>query len=149
MIFQQFLSPSTGRLSYLLGCASAGVCAVIDPESEIESYLQAAARESLRVTHVFETHVEPERSSGARRLRTVTRAPVFVHESTTLDFPHVGVGDGEEHDLGRVRVSILETPGHTPDSLSILVTDRSRAAEPWFVLTGGALLAGAVGGRCR
>jgi len=75
----------------------------------------------------------------------VTQAPVFFHESAPVDFPHVDLRDGERHDMGNVSLSILHTPGHTPDSVSILVTDKTRAPEPWFVLTGDTLFSGGVG----
>jgi glyoxylase-like metal-dependent hydrolase (beta-lactamase superfamily II) len=117
----------------------------VDPQLEIEPYLEAAAQKSMRITHVFETHVQADHLSGARRLAAVTGAPVLLHESVEAQFPHVGVADGEEHDLGNVRVTILHTPGHTPESISLLVTDRTRATEPWFVLTGDTLFAGGVG----
>lgn len=118
---------------------------MVDPQLEIEPYLEAAAQKSMRITHVFETHVQADHLSGARRLAAVTGAPVLLHESVEAQFPHVGVADGEEHDLGNVRVTILHTPGHTPESISLLVTDRTRATEPWFVLTGDTLFAGGVG----
>jgi glyoxylase-like metal-dependent hydrolase (beta-lactamase superfamily II) len=117
----------------------------VDPQFDIEPYLEAAAQKSMRITHIFETHVQADHVSGARRLAEVTRAPVLVHESAAVEFPHIGLEDGEEHDLGNVRLTILHTPGHTPDGISILVTDRTRAQEPWFVLTGDTLFAGGVG----
>jgi len=118
---------------------------VVDPQLEIEPYLEAAAQKSMRITHIFETHVQADHLSGARRLAAVTGAPIFFHESAAVQFPHVALTDGEEHELGNVRLSILHTPGHTPDSISILVTDKSRAPEPWFVLTGDTLFSGGVG----
>src|SRR5206468_2487138 len=92
----------------------------------------------MRITHVVETHVQADHLSGARHLGSVTGAPVLLHESAKVRFPHVAVEDGEDHEMGNVRMAILHTPGHTPESISILVTDRSRAVEPWFVLTGDA-----------
>lgn len=118
---------------------------MVDPQQEIEPYLEAAAQKAMRITHVFETHVQADHVSGARRLAEVTRAPVLVHESAPVLYPHVDVSDGEEHELGNVRVTVLHTPGHTPDSVSLLVTDRTRGPEPWFVLTGDTLFAGGVG----
>src|SRR6267143_1650964 len=99
----------------------------------------------MRITHIFETHVQADHISGARRLSEATGAPVIFHKSAPVAFPHVDVGDGERHDLGNVSLSILHTPGHTPDSVSILVTDKTRAPEPWFVLTGDTLFSGGVG----
>ena len=118
---------------------------MVDPQQEIEPYVEAAAQKSMRITHVFETHVQADHVSGARRLAAVTGAAVFFHEAAPVAFPHVALEDGEEHEMGNVRVSVIHTPGHTPDSVSLLVTDRTRAREPWFVLTGDTLFAGAVG----
>ncbi len=99
----------------------------------------------MGITHIFETHVQADHLSGARRLAAVTGAPVFFHESAAIQFPHRDVADGDEHEMGNVRMRIRHTPGHTPDSVSILVTDRTRAPEPWFVLTGDTLFSGGVG----
>jgi hydroxyacylglutathione hydrolase len=117
----------------------------VDPQLEIEPYLEAAAQKSMRITHIFETHVQADHLSGARRLADATGAPVIFHRSAPVEFPHLNVEDGERHDLGNVALSILHTPGHTPDSVSILVTDKTRASEPWFVLTGDTLFSGGVG----
>ena len=118
---------------------------MVDPQHDIEPYLEAAGQKGMRITHIVETHVHADHLSGARRLAAATRAPILYHESADVRFPHVDVQDGEEHEMGNVRMAILHTPGHTPDSVSILVTDRSRAPEPWFVLTGDTLFSGGVG----
>jgi hydroxyacylglutathione hydrolase len=117
----------------------------VDPQPEIEPYLEAAGQKGMRITHIFETHVQADHLSGARRLAAVTGAPVLYHESAGVRFPHVDMEDGEEHELGNVRVSVLHTPGHTPDSVCLLVTDLTRGPEPWFVLTGDTLFSGGVG----
>jgi glyoxylase-like metal-dependent hydrolase (beta-lactamase superfamily II) len=117
----------------------------VDPQFDIEPYLEAAAQKSMRITHIFETHVQADHLSGARRLADATGAPVIFHKSAPVEFAHVNVEDGERHDLGNVVLSILHTPGHTPDSVSILVTDKTRASEPWFILTGDTLFSGGVG----
>ena len=118
---------------------------MVDPQPEIDAYLEAAAQKAMRITHIFETHVQADHVSGARRLAAATGAPILLHESAGVQFAHVGLTDGEEHEMGNVRMTILHTPGHTPESISILVTDRSRAPEPWFVLTGDTLFSGGVG----
>lgn len=118
---------------------------MVDPQLEIEPYLEAAGQKAMRITHIFETHVQADHLSGARALAAATRAPVFFHESAPVRFPHARLIDGEEHELGNVRVEILHTPGHTAESLCLLVTDRTRAVAPWFVLTGDTLFAGGVG----
>src|SRR5258705_11004596 len=99
----------------------------------------------MRITHIFEIDVQADPASGTQRLARVTGAPVLVHESAPVAFAHVGLRDGEEHDLGNVRVTVLHTPGHTPYGVSLLVTDNTRGPEPWFVLTGDTLFAGGVG----
>src|SRR5262249_52052049 len=99
----------------------------------------------MRVTHVIETHVQADHLSGARRLAEATGAAFLVHRSAAIEFPHVDVDDGEEREIGNVHLTFLHAPGHTPDGLSIVVTDRTRGPEPWFVLTGDTLFAGGVG----
>jgi hydroxyacylglutathione hydrolase len=118
---------------------------VVDPQHDIEPYLEAAGQKAMRISHIIETHVQADHVSGARRLAEATRAPVLFHEAAPVNFPHVSVADGEEHELGNVRLTMWHTPGHTPDGLSILVTDRTRGPEPWFVLTGDTLFSGGVG----
>jgi glyoxylase-like metal-dependent hydrolase (beta-lactamase superfamily II) len=117
----------------------------VDPQLDVTPYLEAAAQKSMRITHIFETHVQADHLSGARRLSETTGAPVFYHATAPVTFRHGALDDGEIHDLGNVRVEVLHTPGHTPDSVSLLVTDRTRASEPWFVLTGDTLFSGGVG----
>jgi glyoxylase-like metal-dependent hydrolase (beta-lactamase superfamily II) len=117
----------------------------VDPQQDIEPYLEAAAQKAMRITHIIETHVQADHVSGARRLAEVAHAPVLFHESAPVAFPHVGVTDGKEHELGNVRLTMWHTPGHTPEGLSILVTDRTRGPEPWFLLTGDTLFSGGVG----
>ena len=118
---------------------------MVDPQLNIEPYLEAAAQKSMRVTHVIETHVQADHLSGARRLAEATGAAFLVHRSAAIEFPHVDIDDGEEREIGNVHLTFLHTPGHTPDGMSIVVTDRTRGPEPWFVLTGDTLFAGGVG----
>jgi len=118
---------------------------VVDPQHDIAPYLEAAAQKNMRITHIVETHVQADHVSGARRLADATGATIFIHESADVRFPHVDLADEEQLDLGNVGINVLATPGHTPDGISLLVTDRSRAAEPWFALTSDTLLSGGVG----
>jgi glyoxylase-like metal-dependent hydrolase (beta-lactamase superfamily II) len=117
----------------------------VDPQPDVTPYLAVAAEKAMRITHIFETHVQADHLSGARRLSEATGAPVFYHASAPVTFIHASLDDGESHDLGNVGIDVLHTPGHTPDSVSLLVTDRTRAPEPWFVLTGDTLFSGGVG----
>ena len=118
---------------------------MVDPQLEIEPYLEAAGQKAMRVSHIIETHVQADHLSGARRLAAATGAPILMHEAASVEFPHIAVADGEEHEMGNVRMTFLHTPGHTPDGLSVVVTDKSRAADPWFVVTGDTLFSGGVG----
>jgi glyoxylase-like metal-dependent hydrolase (beta-lactamase superfamily II) len=117
----------------------------VDPQQEIEPYLEAAGQKAMRITHVFETHVQADHLSGARKLAAATGAPVLLHHSAGVGFPHVPLEDDEEHEMGNVGIRVLHTPGHTPEGVSLLVKDRTRAPEPWFVLTGDTLFSGGVG----
>jgi len=118
---------------------------VVDPRQDVEPYLEAAAQAGLRITHIIETHVHADHLSGASRLARVTGAPVLVHAAAPVEFPHVDLADEDGHELGSVRLQVLHTPGHTPDSVALVVTDVSRGPEPWFALTGDTLFAGGVG----
>lgn len=118
---------------------------MVDPQHEIEPYVLAAAEKNMRITHIFETHVQADHVSGARRLAQATGAPVLVHALAPVEFAHVDLEDGDEHELGNVRITVWHTPGHTPDGVSLIVTDRTRGPEPWFVLTGDTLFAGGAG----
>ncbi len=118
---------------------------MVDPQQDIEPYLEAAAQKNMRITHIFETHVQADHVSGARALANATRAPILLHASAGVRFPHVPLVDDEDHEMGNVRVTVLHTPGHTPEGVSFLVTDRTRASEPWFILTGDTLFSGGVG----
>jgi glyoxylase-like metal-dependent hydrolase (beta-lactamase superfamily II)/rhodanese-related sulfurtransferase len=145
MIFQQFRHEQGGCLSYLIGCTQQQVCAIIDPQFEIEPYLRYAKDHTMRVTHIFETHAQADHLSGAKKLSEVTSAPVHYHESAEASFPVVRLKDGQELSIGNIRLKILHTPGHTTDSISILVSDTVRSKEPWLVLTGDTLFVGDTG----
>jgi len=119
----------------------------VDPQHDIEPYLEAAAQKNMRITHIIETHVQADHVSGARRLAEATGAPIFMHEAADVRFPHTDMADEDRLDLGNVGLRVLATPGHTPDGVSLLVTDRSRATEPWFILTGDTLFSGGVADR--
>ena len=118
---------------------------MVDPQLEIEPYLEAAAEKKMRITHIFETHVQADHLSGARTLAAATGAPVLLHELADARFPHVSLADDQELEMGNVKITVLHTPGHTPEGVSLVVTDHTRAREPWFVLTGDTLFSGGVG----
>jgi len=145
MIFQQFRHEEGGCLSYIIGCTQREVCAVIDPQLSIDQYLQFAEAHSMKITHIFETHAQADHLSGARMLFETTGAPAYYHETAQASFPAKKLKDGDELMVGNIKLKILHTPGHTADSVSILVSDTTRSAEPWFALTGDTLFVGDTG----
>jgi glyoxylase-like metal-dependent hydrolase (beta-lactamase superfamily II) len=118
---------------------------VCDPIDDVELYLRIAEESSLRIRYVIDTHLHADHLSGARKLSARTGAEYVLHESASTAFAFHGVKDGELLNLGNVSIQVLHTPGHTPEHISLLVTDRTRAAEPWFVLTGHTVMVGDVG----
>src|SRR5881628_1427678 len=146
MIFQQILNEESGCLSYLIGCSEAGRALVVDPgRDRVPEYLRLAAKKGLTISHILETHTHADHISGNRDLAEAVRAPILVHRAAGVAFDHQDVSDGDELRIGNVRFKIAHTPGHTPDSICVMVSDLSRGEAPWFVLTGDMLFVGSVG----
>src|SRR2546429_3178815 len=146
MIFQQILNEESGCLSYLIGCSEAGRALVVDPgRDRVPEYLRLAAKKGLTISHILETHTHADHISGNRDLAEAVRAPILVHRAAGVAFDHQDVSDGDELLIGTVRFKIAHTPGHTPDSICLMVSDLSRGDSPWFVLTGDMLFVGSVG----
>jgi hydroxyacylglutathione hydrolase len=146
MIFRPFYDFSTGCAAYVFGCGSLGKCSVVDPkESDVRAYAEFAEQKSMRITHVIDTHVHADHRSGGRALSKLVGARYCLHRSADVRFDFEPLDDGGEIELGNVRARVLHTPGHTTESICLLVTDLRRGAEPWFVLTGDTLFSGAVG----
>lgn len=99
----------------------------------------------MEIKYVIDTHIQADHVSGGRALSEETGAQYCLHESADVDFNFTSLTDGQELDLGNVKVKILHTPGHTPESICLLVTDKTRGPEPWFLLTGDTLFVGAIG----
>ena len=146
MIFQQVVNEEAGCLSYLIGCAQAGEAVIVDPgRDRVDEYMAGARKKDLQITRIVETHLHADHVSGNRELAAKTRAPILIHHSVQAAFDHAGLRDGDEIRIGTVLLKVLHTPGHTPDSVSLLVTDLARSRLPWFVLTGDTLFSGGVG----
>lgn len=146
MIFRPYLYVDTGCAAYLLGCGSLGKCAVVDAHQEdIDAYAAFAASKGMRITHVIDTHVHADHRSGGPALARKVGAAYCLHESADVAFPFERLRDGQEVELGNTRLTVLHTPGHTPESMCLVVRDLRRGPEPWFVLTGDTLFVGAVG----
>ncbi|WP_434424075.1 MBL fold metallo-hydrolase [Nannocystis pusilla] len=146
MIFRPYYTFETGCAAYLLGCGGLGKCAVVDAHArDVDAYLEFAAAKGMQITHVIDTHVHADHRSGGPALAARAGASYCLHASADVDVPFDPLRDGQELVLGNVRVRVLHTPGHTPESVCLLVTDLRRGPEPWFVLTGDTLFVGAVG----
>ena len=146
MIFKPFYYFDTGCASYVFGCGTVGKCAVVDPQARgVDAYLQFAADKRMSITHVIDTHVHADHRSGGLDLARRANARYCLHEAADVSVPFTPLHDGEEIELGNTRVAVLHTPGHSSESICLLVTDLRRGTEPWFVLTGDTLFSGAVG----
>lgn len=146
MIFSPFYYFNTGCAAYMFGCGGVGVGAVVDPQADdLDSYISLASAKGLRITHVIDTHIHADHRSGGRALAEKTGAAYCLHRSADVAFAYTPIDDGEEIALGNTRLKVLHTPGHTPEAISLVVTDLRRGADPWFVLTGDTLFVGAVG----
>lgn len=145
MILRQFLHFEPVAISYLFGCGGKSVAAVVDPLGDIEPYLRAAEEGGMNIRYVIDTHIHADHVSAGRRLAEATGAPYVLFAEAPAIGPFLGVRDGEILELGNVTAEIVHTPGHTPEHICLVVRDRTRSDEPWFVLTGHTLMVGDLG----
>src|SRR6202790_2399814 len=143
MHFEQFYLTCLAHASYMLG--SEGEAAVVDPQRDVDIYLKAANEQNLRIRHIFETHLHADFVSGHKELAARTGAKIYIGAEAGAVFSHVPVGDGYELRFGKASIRVLETPGHTPESVCLVVTDEEKSPAPWAVLTGDTLFIGDVG----
>lgn len=143
MYFKQFYLGCLAHASYLIG--SRGEAAVVDPQRDVDQYLDEARANNLQIKYVIETHLHADFVSGHRELADRAGAEIVFGEKAAASFPHRAVKDGDEIRLGDVVLRVMETPGHTPESVSILVIDTAESSEPQKVLTGDTLFIGDVG----
>ena len=145
MILRQILHTEPVGISYLFGCGGQAAAVVVDPVADIETYLEAAKATGMKINYVIDTHVHADHISTGRALADAANAPYVLSEKANVAFPFKAVRDGDELLLGNVAIKVLSTPGHTPEHISLVVTDRTRAPEPWFVVTGHTLMIGDLG----
>jgi glyoxylase-like metal-dependent hydrolase (beta-lactamase superfamily II) len=146
VFFRQLLNETSSCASYLFGCKSKAKFAVVDPHVDlVDRYVALAAAQGIPIVAVLETHVQADHVSGLPELVARTGATAYLPEGAGVAFEHVALGDGEIVELGNTTVRALATPGHAAAHHAYAVIDHTRAAEPWLVMTGDALLVGDAG----
>jgi len=143
MYFEQFYLGCLAHASYTL--ASQGEAVVVDPQRDVDMYVKTAEQQGVKIRHIFETHLHADFVSGHQELAARTGAKIYIGARAGARFPHVHVQDGFELRVGRTILKVLDTPGHTPESICLIVIDEEKSTQPWAVLTGDTLFVGDVG----
>ena len=143
MYFEQFYLTCLSHASYMLG--SEGTAAVVDPQRDVEIYLEEAAKHGFSIEYVIETHLHADFVSGHHELAERTGAKIYLGAKAGATFAHVPIHDGDQITFGKCQLKFLETPGHTIESVSVVVTDLEKPECPLAVLTGDTLFIGDVG----
>jgi hydroxyacylglutathione hydrolase len=138
MYFRQILHDERSCASYLVGCPSLGLCAVIDPQGDPQRYIDDVGANAMVVSHVIDTHVHADHESATRELAAAANASHLLGADAEVDFDFTPMRDGDVVEVGNRRGLVIHTPGHTPEHVSLLFDD-------WFVLTGDTLFVGDVG----
>jgi glyoxylase-like metal-dependent hydrolase (beta-lactamase superfamily II) len=147
MFFKQ-LATKEATLSYFFGCGGKGYSVAVDVVAGDEQwFVDEAKKANVPINYVIDTHVHADHYSGGRKLAQMVGAPYCLHESDAgkVKFEFEPLSDGQLLDIGNVEIKVLHTPGHTPDSICLLVSDKRRGDAPWFVVTGDTLFVGAIG----
>jgi glyoxylase-like metal-dependent hydrolase (beta-lactamase superfamily II)/rhodanese-related sulfurtransferase len=146
VIFKQFYLPCLAHASYLIGDEAAGTAAVVDPQRDVDQYMEFAAEHALTIRHVFLTHLHADFVAGHLELRDRAGATIYLGAAAKAAYAFTPLRDNDTVEFGRVRLKALETPGHTPESISIVVYDLDASdTQPHAVLTGDTLFIGDVG----
>ncbi|MBL8994002.1 MAG: MBL fold metallo-hydrolase, partial [Spirochaetia bacterium] len=141
MIYRSYLHTEPAvAISYLLGCGSKSSAVVVDPVYPPDFYLKESKTLGMKILYVIDTHLHADHLSTARELSELSGAPYVLHESAQAKYEFHKGRDGESLRLGNTELTLWHTPGHTPEHLSILVTDHRRIGEPWMILTGHTLM---------
>ncbi|MEY4930616.1 MAG: hypothetical protein RI909_1340 [Bacteroidota bacterium] len=149
MYFQHVYDKTLAQASYFIGCQKAGVAIVIDPKRDVDTYLDIARQNNMKITHIAETHIHADFLTGSRELAKLTGADLYLSdeggEGWLYEFPHIGLQDGSVIKVGNLSLNVLHTPGHTPESISFLLTDHPASEEPVMLFTGDFVFVGDVG----
>lgn len=146
MLFRHYLHDNPVAISYLFGCGSLASGVVVDPlEDQVDFYIEESEKLGMKIVYVIDTHLHADHVSGGRKLAEKTGAKYVLHSSADTNYDFTPVEDGDELFAGNTKLTILHTPGHTPEHISIVVADDSRVDEDWFILTGHTLMVGDAG----
>ena len=145
MYFKQITTPGLGCFSYVIGCPAAGEMIVVDPKRDVQDYLDISREEGMKIIHAVDTHVHADHISGTHELKSHTGCDIMVYETSPVDYDFTPLREGQRMTVGNAAFEVLHTPGHTPDALSLLVTDLTRGDEPWMLLTGDVLFVNDIG----
>lgn len=149
MFFEHVYEKGLAMGSYVIGCQATGEAIVIDAKRDIDTYLEIAEKNNLKITHITETHIHADFLCGSRELAAVTGAKMYLSDEGGPDwqyeFEHVGLKDGDEIKVGNLSFKVMHTPGHTPESISFLLTDHPASNEPVMIFTGDFVFVGDVG----
>ncbi len=138
MYFRQVLHEDRSCASYIVGCPSLGLCAVVDPQGDPQGYIDEVEDNAMVISHVIDTHVHADHESAARELAAAADAPLFLGSGAEVGFDFAPLNDGDVLEVGNRKAHVIHTPGHTPEHVSLFFDD-------WFVLTGDTLFVGDVG----
>ena len=149
MFFQHIYDKSLAQASYFIGCQKASVAAVIDAKRDVDTYLEIAQANNMKITHIFETHIHADFLAGSRELAKLTGAELYLSDEGgagwEYEFPHHGLKDKDKVQVGNLTFEVLHTPGHTPESISFLLTDNPASDKPVMLFTGDFVFVGDVG----
>lgn len=149
MFFEHIYDKSLAQGSYLVGCQVTGEAIVIDAKRDVDTYVEIAKQNNLRITHITETHIHADYLSGSRELAAITGAKMYLSdeggEDWQYEFDHIGLKDGDVIKVGNLSFEVMHTPGHTPESISFLLTDHPASDEPVMIFTGDFVFVGDVG----
>lgn len=145
MFFKQIKVEGLGCFSYMIGCPLDGRVFVIDPKRDVDDYIRIADENGLVIKGVIDTHVHADHISGGQELSARTGADIYIHENAGVSYSHRKLKDGDRMEIGKVLLEAVYTPGHTPNSVTIAVTDTARSTEPEMLLTGDLLFVGSIG----
>lgn len=149
MFFQHVYDKSLAQASYVIGCQKCGVALVIDAKRDVDTYIEIAKQNNMQITHIAETHIHADFLSGSRELAALTGAKMYLSDEGGNDwqyeFPHEGLKDGDVLTVGNLKIEVIQTPGHTPESISFLLTDVPASEEPVMLFTGDFVFVGDVG----